>query len=208
MSFRLSRVYPDLVVNAFKSVQAWKTVSLVLAACLAIQTYTVVYLAGHQKVLLMPQNLASLSAPVPLNLGLPYAPDYLTQVAKGDISALLNWTPDNVDTQYGLFLSRMTPELSAAQREKLLAEQLRFQQDGITQSFYVTRSYVSGREVYLYGVLVRSVSGKEVFRGPAAYAVSYTDQGNGMLLVDGVRQPPVDTRPGEEEKKTARPPRK
>jgi hypothetical protein len=202
LPFHLS--YPDLVVNAFRSVQAWKTVSLVLVLCLVFQTYMVVYLAGHQKVLLVPQNLASLTKSVQVNLGLPYAADYLTQVAKGDASALLNWTPANLDTQYGLFIARLTPALATAQKEKLLAEQLRYQQDGVTQSFYVTQSYVKGSEVSLYGVLVRAQAGREVFRGKAAYAFTYVDAGNGMLLVDGVRQPDVNSRPADDNPRTSR----
>lgn len=181
--------YPDLVINAFQSVQAWKSLALLLMGMLICAVSLILYMANNQKVLLIPQNLgATAKAPFTLNLGDPFSPDYLTSIAKGDIYPLLNWTGDNIDTQYGAFLKRLSPAVHSAQKEQLINEMNKHLEDGVSQSFYITRSYVKGSEVTFHGIMVRMVAGKEVFRGPAVYALDYIDA-SGQLMVNGVRQP-------------------
>ncbi|WP_087864506.1 TraE/TraK family type IV conjugative transfer system protein [Comamonas thiooxydans] len=181
--------YSDVVVNAFKSVKAWRSVALVLLGIFIMESFALMWLAGQRTVLLIPQNLASSKSSITLNLGEPFSPDYLTSVAKGDAYPLLNWTPDNIDQQYGAFMARLTPALYDAQRETLLSEVKSHLAEGLTQSFYTTRSLVHGSEVTLSGILVRSMGGREVFRGPVTYIFKYTNAGNGMLQVAGVTQP-------------------
>jgi hypothetical protein len=186
---KMKSSYPDVIVNAFKSVQAWKYLSMVLIGILIFETLTLCWVASHQTALLIPQQLPRDKGAIKVDLGSPFSPDYLTAVAKGDAYSLLNWTPDSIDAQYGLFISRLTPALYDTQREQLLAEAKAHNEEGLTQSFYVTRSFVKENEVTLRGILVRSTGGREVYRGPAAYALSYADGGGGVLLVSGVRQP-------------------
>lgn len=181
--------YPDVVLNAFKSVQAWKSLSLVLIGVLIFETVALGWLAGQRSVILMPQNLPNNKTAIELNLGEPFSPDYLTSVAKGDAYSLLNWTPDSIDTQYAMFLARLTPSLNSIQKSSLVEESKTHREEGLTQSFYVTKSFVKGATVSLDGILVRAAGGREVFRGPASYEFSYTNAGNGMLLVAGVAQP-------------------
>lgn len=178
-----------MIVNAFRSVQAWRTLALVLISVLIFETCALVWLANTRSVILIPQGLANSRSQVELNLGEPYSPDYLSNVAKGDAYSLLNWTPTNIDSQYGAFIARLTPELQAAQRTTLLADVKRHSEDELTQSFYVTRTYVKDASVTLHGVLVRSSAGKEVYRGNAVYTFEYVNAGNGLLLVKAVSQP-------------------
>lgn len=188
MSFK-SASYPDMVVNAFKSVQAWRSLALVLLGVLIVESGALMWLASQRTVLLIPQGLANGKNQVELNLGEPYSPDYLTSVAKGDAYSLLNWTPDSIDSQYGAFIARLTPELQTAQRAALLADVKRHREDELTQSFYVTRSFVKHTEVTLHGILVRSAGGREVYRGNAVYTFDYVNAGNGLLQVKAVSQP-------------------
>ena len=192
--------YPDVVLNAFKSVQAWKSLSLVLIGVLIFETVALGWLAGQRSVILVPQNLPNNKTVIELNLGEPFSPDYLTSVAKGDAYSLLNWTPESIDTQYAMFLARLTPSLNSIQKSSLVEESKTHREEGLTQSFYVTKSWVKGATVSLEGILVRAAGGREVFRGPAAYEFSYTNSGNGMLLVAGVGQPVA----GQREKPSAK----
>ena len=181
--------YTDVVLNAFKSIQAWRSVALILLGAVLIETAFIAWLANQRTVILIPQHLPNLKAPVTLQLGEPFSPDYLTAVARGDAFALLSWTPDNIEAQYGLFLGRLSPGLHSAQHTSLLNEAKLHKEEGLTQSFYVTRSFVKGAQVTISGVLVRSAGGKEIFRGPASYEFAYTNAGNSLLLISGVTQP-------------------
>lgn len=186
---RVKTSYPDIILNAFKSVQAWKSLALVMAGMLIFETFALGWMASNRTVILIPQQLPNAKGPITLSLGEPFSPDYLSAVAKGDAYALLNWTPESIDQQYGQFLTRLTPALHAAQREVLLTEVKLHRDEGVSQSFYITRSFVKGATVELHGILVRSSGGREVFRGPATYVFNYTNAGNGLLLVTGVSQP-------------------
>lgn len=182
--------YPDLIVNAFQSVHAWKTLSVFLMGLLACSFIGNIWQANTRTVVLVPQHLAATAkGPVNLNLGEPFSPDYLTSVAKGDIYPLLNWTPENIDTQYGAFIARLSPAVHDEQREVLIAESKKHLEEGLSQSFYITRSFVKGAEVTVHGILVRATGGKEIYRGAAAFTLGYENAGGGLLLVSGVRQP-------------------
>jgi TraE protein len=182
--------YPDLIINAFQSVQAWKMLSTIALALLFASVCANIWQANTRTVVLMPQHLATTAkGPIALNLGEPFSPDYLSSIAKGDAYPLLNWTPENIDTQYGTFIARLSPALHDAQKEVLIQEAKKHFEDGLTQSFYVTRTFVKGSEVTLHGILVRTSGGKEVFRGKTAFAFDYMNAGGGLLQVNGVRQP-------------------
>jgi len=181
--------YPDVLANMFQSAKAWRSVALLMIVVFLLQTVMLLHIASQRTVLLVPQALAAGKAGISLNLGEPFNPDYMTAVAKGDAYSLLSWTPDNVEDQYGLFLARLTAASYDTKREALLAESKAHKDDGLTQSFYIARSFVTGADVTLHGVLVRSMGGKEVFRGPAAYTFSYENVGNGMVNITGVHQP-------------------
>jgi len=186
---KIKTPYTDVLANAFKSVQAWRTLSFVLIGILLFGSVEFVRLANERTVLLIPQGMSQVKQPVTLNLGEPFSPDYLTNVAKGDAHFLLDWTPENIETQYALFVGRLTPELYKLKNEELLAESKRNREEGLTQSFYVIRNAVQGPVVTLSGTLVRSSGGREVYRGPATYIFNYTSVGNGMLQLSGVSQP-------------------
>lgn len=185
--------YPDLLANLFQSARAWRTTTLVLSAVLLVMGMQMLWLANNRSVILMPQNLANATAPITLNLGEPFTPDYITAVAKGDAYSLLSWTPHNIEAQYNLFLGRLTPATFEAKREALLMELKSHKEEGVTQSFYISRTFVeptnASVDVTLHGFLVRSMGGKEIFRGPAAYRLSYVNAGGGMVRISEVRQP-------------------
>lgn len=184
----MKQSYPDVILNAFKSVQAWKSLSLLLMGVLAMETAVLLWMAGQRTVLLVPQ-MAQLKEPVKLNIGAPFTPAYLTEIARGDAFTLLSWTPDNIEQQYSAILARMSPSLHAAQKESLLQEAKAHRSDGLTQSFHPTRQQVSGAQVTLSGILIRAVAGREVFRGPATYIFTYENGGGGYLQLAGVSQP-------------------
>jgi hypothetical protein len=186
---KLKTPFTNVFSNAFASVQAWRTTTFVLSGLLAFGSVQFVRLANEQNVLLVPQGLALGSKAVMVNLGEPFSPDYVAKVAEMDAHFLLDWSPENVEQQYGVFASRLTPDMYAKKAPALLDEAKQNRADGVSQSFYRSRESISGHTVTLYGVLVRNQGGKEVFRGPATYLFDYSNAGNGLLNVAGVSQP-------------------
>lgn len=181
--------YPDILANLFSSVKAWRFVALLLAFLLLAQGFMMIKIASDRTVILVPQGLQAGKNGVPMNLGDPYTPEYLTALAKGDAYSLLSWTPQTIEDQYSIFLGRLTPTLSSERKQALLTESKAHKDEGLTQSFHTSRSFVAGQAVTLHGILVRSMGGKEVFRGPAAYTFSYVKGSTGALDLAGVSQP-------------------
>ena len=186
---KLKTPFTNVFANAFSSVQAWRTTTFVLAGVLMFGSVQFVHLANQQNVLLVPQGLALGNKAVMVNLGEPFSPDYVGKVAEADAHYLLDWIPENVEQQYAVFASRLTPDAYKTKQPALMAEARDNKTNGYSQSFYRTRTAVKGGDVTLSGVLVRNVAGKEVFRGPATYIFHYAGAGNGLLQVDGVSQP-------------------
>lgn len=181
--------FTDVFVNAFSSIKAWRTATFVLSAVLAYGTFQYTYLATHQSIVLVPQGLALNKTKVKVDLGEPYSPDYISRVAEQDAHFLLDWTPENVEQQYGLFVGRLTPSIHDQQNESLMAEAAQHKQEGMTQSFYRSRTGVKGSTVTLSGTLVRAIGGREVFRGAATYMFDYSSDGTNGVQVSGVTQP-------------------
>ena len=186
---KIQSTYPDILANLFQSVKAWRTVALVITAAFIAQGIMMIVLANQRTVILVPQGLPGGKEGVTLNLGEPFTPEYLTALAKGDAYSLLSWTPETIEDQYGIFLTRLAPSLFTERQQGLLTESKAHKDERLTQSFYTSRTFVSGSAVTLHGILVRGMGGKEVFRGPAAYTFSYVKGGNGALVLSGVHQP-------------------
>lgn len=181
--------YPDFLANLFQSAKAWRSVALIMIGVFIAQSMMMIHMASQRTVVLIPQGLPASKAGISINLGEPFTPEYITALAKGDAYALLSWTPETIEAQYSLFLSRLTPAQYDTKKGDLLAEAKAHKEEGLTQSFYSSRTFVNGGEVTLHGILVRSMGGKEVFRGPAAYSIAYSADGSGMLNITSVRQP-------------------
>lgn len=186
---KTTSTYPDMLANLFQSVKAWRTVALALIVVLLMQGVMMINLANQRSVILVPQGLPGGKEGVTLQLSDPFTPEYLTALAKGDAYSLLSWTPENIEDQYGIFLGRLSPALYTERQQGLLTESKAHKDERLTQSFYTSRTFVSGQSVTLHGILVRSMGGKEVFRGQAAYTFSYVKGGNGALVLAGVHQP-------------------
>ncbi|MBC8737243.1 hypothetical protein F6X40_10530 [Paraburkholderia sp. UCT31] len=182
--------YLDVVANAFGEAKAWKFACLALGAVCAGLTFGLVYQARNSPVVLVPFNFATMDGKQTVSPNGNFAdasPDYLAQIALGDLALVLNWTPDDVLVQYQRFLNRMTPDLYAEQNVSMLAEANDYRTTGTTQSFYPTGARATSKnEVIVDGTLVRWTGEKESLRMKATYTISYTPF-KGFLHVSGLR---------------------
>lgn len=189
--------YLDVVANAFKEARAWKYACFVLTGICAGLTVGLVYEAGNAPTVLVPyefataNGLATEKGPLTVqSLGTAgqTSPDYLSQVALGDLATVLNWTPGSVDVQHQRFLNRMTPELYAKQNVKMLTESAEFKSNSISESFYPSRSQIDVKQnqAVVDGTLVRWTGEKETLRLNVTYTITYAPY-KGYLHVSGLR---------------------
>lgn len=181
--------YPDSLINAFHEIHAWRLACVALAALGAFLASALVWESHNATVVLVPAGFAESQGKITVepNSHAGVSPDYLSQVALGDLSLILDWQPLNVAKQYQRFLNRTTTELYARENVRLLAEADQHQKDSESQSFYPADVQVNVKQAQaiITGTLVRWVGDKEVTRTQIKYAVTYSSQ-KGFLHVANV----------------------
>lgn len=178
--------YPDLLVNAFASIRAWRFATLALAVVASILAVALVYNTLRTPAYLIPYEFASMQGPVKVAPGSKGVhPDYLATVALADLSLITTFHPENISTQYARFLNRTTPELYAAQSVRLTAESQEFAAEKVSQAFHPGKTRVSseGLVVDVSGWLIRWSGEKEVLRTEVSYRLTYRES-RGMLRLD------------------------
>lgn len=192
MSEKKTPPYLDVVANAFKTAQAWRTATFVVSSVAAMLAFALVQNARNTPVVLVPYELASSGERMTVTTNGEIrgtSNEYLANVAMGDLGLILNFTPDNVLTQHKRFLNRVTEDLYAQQKEQLLglAEQLK--KDNITQSFYPSEVRVTpeGNRAVITGTQIRYLAGKEMQRVKLTYVISYKVY-KGYMHVSDLRQ--------------------
>lgn len=170
--------YLDLVANAFKTAQAWRLSTLVLASVVVLQACFLVSIARNTPVTLVPYDLASGSERVKVSVNGELrgtSSEYMANIGLSDLTLILNFTPDNVISQHQRFLNRVTEDLYGNQSSKLLSEAETFKRRGITQSFSPTSIKVSpdSSSVEITGTQLQWTGGKESVRTTSTYVLTY-----------------------------------
>lgn len=171
--------YLDLVANAFKTAQAWRFASFTLAAVVVMLTYFVIYQARNTPVVLVPFDLAASTERMKVSVNgelRDTSAEYLSNVALSDITLILNFTPDNVVSQYQRFLNRVTEEVYGNQNAKLLSDADNYKKRGITQTFFPASIKVRAEtsQVEINGTQLQWVGGKESVRSTVTYVITYS----------------------------------
>lgn len=184
--------YLDLVANAFRAKEAWRMATFVVSAVAIMLAFALVQNTKNTPVVLVPQDFSSESGRMTVTTNGSIkgsSAEYVANVALGDLSLILNYTPDNVINQHRRFLNRVTEALYAQQKDALVASADVLRKDGITQSFNPTdvRVSVNGDQVTVTGTQIRYRAGTELQRATVTYIISYKVY-KGFLHVSDLRQ--------------------
>lgn len=170
--------YLDVIANAFKTAQAWKTATFVVSALAGVLAWSLVYQTRNTPVVLVPYDMAANSSRMTVAgngeiRGTSF--EYMANVALADLSLILNFTPDNVFSQHKRFLNRMTEDLYGQQSAAMLGEAEDLKRKALTQSFFPgeVRLLPDGTRVEVDGTQIRFQGGKETVRSNVTYIVSY-----------------------------------
>lgn len=170
--------YLTVVANAFASMASWRTAFFVSSILALGMGAGLLYQSNKVHTILLPYDVATASGNIKLDLAASnFAdtnPEYVVNLALGDVGLLLNWTPESVLVQHQRFLNRITPALYAEQNVQLLQQAETFRVDGVTQSFFPDQTKLAEGRVRVTGTLVRWVGEKETLRMRVAYVVSYS----------------------------------
>jgi type IV conjugative transfer system protein TraE len=170
--------YTDAVANAFSEAKAWRAASVLLGLVVGILSIALVMQSRATPLTLVPYDFATSKGNITVQPTKDFSessPDYLAQLALGDLALVLNWTPENVELQHQRFLNRMTPELYAEQNVAMMTQAVEFKSNSTTQSFYPTTTKVGnkGSQVVVEGTLVRWTGEKESVRVHVTYTITY-----------------------------------
>lgn len=176
----MAQRYTDMLANAFLEVRAWRFTTIIVTCLAAILAVCLIWQSSTMPVVLVPAGLSETQGRHIVNPGelAGTSPDYLSQVALGDLALILTWQPENVVLQYKRFLNRTTSELYARENVRLLAEAEQHRKDGSSQAFYPegVRIDVKSSKLVVEGFLVRWTGEKEIVRTKSRFAVTYQHQ--------------------------------
>lgn len=170
--------YTDAVANAFSEAKAWRTATLFLMLICGVLAFSLIYQSRTTPVILVPAGYDTAKGPMKVVPSKDFAeasPDYLAQIALGDLALILNWIPDDVELQHQRFLNRMTPELYAEQNVTMMQQAAEYKSNSTSQSFYPNSTKVGTKgQVVIEGTLVRWTGEKESVRVRVSYTITYS----------------------------------
>jgi hypothetical protein len=183
--------YTDILANAFSEIRSWRLTALLLASLCTMLVVALIVQGSSTPVVLVPYGFETSQGPLKVAPGGKFAasdPEYLSQIALGDLGLILNWQPDDVGVQYQRFLNRATSDLYARESVRLLTEAKEHRAQGESQSFYPETTEVDAKDgrVQIDGYLVRWTGDKEVIRAKQRFNVTYRIQ-KGLLYVANVQ---------------------
>lgn len=170
--------YLDVMANAFKAKEAWRMTTFIVSGLLVMMTFAYVNQSRNTPVVLVPMDVATASGQMTVTTNGVIngtSQEYAANIAMGDLSLILNFTPETVQTQYKRFLNRLTDSLYGSQKEALLGQADQLRRDGITQSFFPVEVNVStaSDRVEITGTQLRYRAGTELQRDRITYSISY-----------------------------------
>lgn len=186
----MSSRYLDILANAFSEVRAWKMATVTLGMVSALLAITLIWQAQTTPIVLIPAGFAETNGTVkvmPKDAGATN-PDYLGQIALGDVALIFTWQPANVEMQYQRFLNRTTSELYAKENINLLTDAKKFHKINASQAFYPEKVEVDLKTttVLVGGYLVRWEGDKEVLREKSSIELTYRND-KGFLHVANLK---------------------
>lgn len=191
----------DISANAFSEIKAWKTVTVILTALCVCLGFALISASKSTRVIIMPYSVATATGHTTVNMQLTgeirdTPQEYIANLAIADLGLILNYTPENVETQFRRFLNRLTTPTYGRQSSSLLAEAATVKMKDFSQFFAPASSANAKAVVVSYqgnsinvrvsGQLVRMMAGKEVARNTVVYTLTYTQESDGRLSVDAI----------------------
>lgn len=170
--------YLDVMANAFKAKEAWRMATFIVSGIAVMLAFGLVNQSRNTPVVLVPMEVATAKGPMEVTTNGVIngtSQEYAANIALGDLSLILNFTPETVQTQYKRFLNRLTDSLYGSQKEALLGQADQLRRDGITQSFFPVEVNVNtaSDRVEITGTQLRYRAGTELQRDRITYSISY-----------------------------------
>lgn len=192
----------DISANAFSEIKAWKTITIILTALCVSLGFALISASKSTRVIIMPYSVATSTGHVTVDLQLTgeirdTPQEYIANLAIADLGLILNYTPENVETQFRRFLNRLTTPTYGKQSSALLAEAATVKMKDFSQYFAPSSSSSNEKalvvsyqnnsiSVRVTGQLIRMMAGKEVARNTVVYTLTYTQESDGRLSVDAI----------------------
>lgn len=166
--------YPHGLAKAFNEGRAWRYASFIISGIALILAISLVYMATHAPVTLIPYGMSLAKGPVKIHPSGNNNGPYLAYVAQADLGLALNWTPSTVKAQLERFLNRLTPGAYSREQATLLAAAKLDKQNDITEAFYPNHIQYTGNTVQVEGLLVRYTGSIQIVSKPITYSLTYT----------------------------------
>ncbi|QHS09082.1 TraE/TraK family type IV conjugative transfer system protein [Sinimarinibacterium sp. NLF-5-8] len=167
--------YAGMVHNSAKAIQAWKFATLALMVSVILLSFIALKTSNVQRTVLVPYSIATANESVRVSGSPETDGEYLTHLARADISMMLTWQPGNISTQMDGFLGRLSPSAYAQYNLDLRATVKEYASMNVSEVFHLNKvTYTHPYRVSLSGRLMRWTGDKLTVDTQATYTLTYT----------------------------------
>lgn len=173
--------------SALHSSRAWRLTTIVLAVMcigLVINTFRI---AGNHQAILIPYGVAISKTNVPVTGESEEDGNYLSILARADLSALLDWQPSNVVRQTNQFLTRLTPAAYAKFNINLTDEATKYERGNVAEAFYPqTINFKTPNQIIVTGSLNRWAGSEQTLKANLKYTIQYAVNAAGIYTIENL----------------------
>lgn len=179
--------YSKRLQDAVRAADHWKFAAVGAGIAALLLGFGMLRLAGRHQDVLIPWGLVSANTSVKVTGVASQDAAYLDILARADLDALLNWTPETIDEQLHRFLVRLTPSAYAANAITLTNDAKTYVKNNVSESFYLKGlTFLPPDQVQITGVLDRWEGDVHTLTTKVAYTLTYVVGAQGVYAVDAI----------------------
>lgn len=166
-----------------RGITQWRTAALVLAAIAVLLAFAALRLSADRQTVIVPWQVVYAHRKIAVGDRPAADVPYLRMLAQADLDSLLDWQPDTVDAQIGIFLARLAPQAYAQYNLDLRAKAKRYRQGNVSEVFYAKDlTFVPPNRIRATGTLLRWAGQTRTLQTDATYTLTYRPTSSGYQI--------------------------
>lgn len=165
----------------------WKIIAAGVGLAFAGLLVSNINLSHRQQTILVPYGTMSANTSVKVTGESSKDADYLSLIARADISSFLDWQPATINRQMNQFEARLTPEAYARYNIQLTNDAKTYIDGNVSESFYLkTLTFLPPNKIRIEGALQRWAGDKQTLKTSLVYTITYKNTPGGIYAIDNL----------------------
>lgn len=170
--------------SAINTGRAWRVAAVVFGVVSIGLTMSLFRQASNHQTILIPYGLISANKSVSVTGKTELDGEYLSLIARADLSSLLDWQPASVNRQTHQFLTRLSPEAYAQFNISLTNDAAKYAAGNVSEAFFPqTIEFFPPHKVVVSGLLKRWSGDEQTLKSSVTYTLDYEQAVTGIYAI-------------------------